>query len=302
MRVNEPVVKCGNGSARGQTGMKAQEVLRRYAAGERNFCSANLRGANFKGQDLSGANFSGADIRSANFTNATLRDANFTGAQGGLQRRWVAVQICLVALLAGLSGFMHGLGGTLAAFWFSDGSIWGSIAGCIYVLLMAVVFVAIAKQGLSFRSLGSVAIAIAVTVAVSGAFALTSTVMFARAFAVTAAFMVTITFIAVLAGIVTAVLAGIMTGAAIAVGASIAAVAFATVGSATGTFSLIGAVASVVVTLLLSLYMTRQILRGDAKFAMARRFGLKLSTLGGTSFRGADLTRATFDPALLQKN
>ncbi len=43
--------------------MKAAEVLRRYAAGERNFRGVNLRGQSFKGADLSGADFSYADIR-----------------------------------------------------------------------------------------------------------------------------------------------------------------------------------------------------------------------------------------------
>jgi uncharacterized protein YjbI with pentapeptide repeats len=53
--------------------MKADEVLRRYAAGERDFHRVNLRGQSFKGKDLSGADFSEADIRGANFTNAYQR-------------------------------------------------------------------------------------------------------------------------------------------------------------------------------------------------------------------------------------
>jgi uncharacterized protein YjbI with pentapeptide repeats len=103
--------------------MKAQEVLRRYAAGERNFCNANLQGENFTGQNLSGADFSGADIRGANFTHAMLRDANFINAQIGLERRRADAQGCVVAMLSLLSSIMQGFGGALATVYiFFDGS------------------------------------------------------------------------------------------------------------------------------------------------------------------------------------
>ena len=47
--------------------MKASEVLRRYAAGERDFRHANLRGQSFKGQDLSGADLDEVSIRENSF-------------------------------------------------------------------------------------------------------------------------------------------------------------------------------------------------------------------------------------------
>jgi hypothetical protein len=65
--------------------MKAQELLLRYATGERDFRYANLRGQNFKGKDLSNIDLSYADIRGTNFNFAILRDANFTQAKAGLQ-------------------------------------------------------------------------------------------------------------------------------------------------------------------------------------------------------------------------
>jgi len=45
--------------------MKAKDVLRKYAAGEREFCKANLCGQSFKGKNLSGSDFRGANIRGA---------------------------------------------------------------------------------------------------------------------------------------------------------------------------------------------------------------------------------------------
>lgn len=65
--------------------MKAQELLRRYAAGERDFQYANLRGQRLAGKDLSGSNFSYADIRGANFSRAVLRDTDLIGVKAGLQ-------------------------------------------------------------------------------------------------------------------------------------------------------------------------------------------------------------------------
>jgi 2-iminobutanoate/2-iminopropanoate deaminase len=95
--------------------MDAEELLERYAAGNRNFNSVNLRGVNLKGANLSridlteadltgadlndsnlskarlqstklnraslmGANLSQATLYNANFSNANLDNANFSGA------------------------------------------------------------------------------------------------------------------------------------------------------------------------------------------------------------------------------
>ena len=93
--------------------MRAEEVLRRYAAGERDFRGGNLRGANFKGKDLSGADFSGADIRSANFSNAKLRRVNFTNVRAGLQQRWIVIQLLIVVVISTIAGVLNGIAVTL---------------------------------------------------------------------------------------------------------------------------------------------------------------------------------------------
>ncbi len=68
--------------------MKAKELLRRYAAGERNFQRANLCGQDLKGKDLSGSDFSYANIRGANFSHTILKDTDLTGVKAGLRGGW----------------------------------------------------------------------------------------------------------------------------------------------------------------------------------------------------------------------
>ena len=55
--------------------MTRDELLSRYADGERNFTDANLAGANLTGADLSGA-----DLTRANLSSADMTDANLSGA------------------------------------------------------------------------------------------------------------------------------------------------------------------------------------------------------------------------------
>ena len=158
--------------------LKAQDVLRLYAAGERDFRGTILRGCNFRNADLSGADFSGADICSARFVEATLRGAKFCRAQAGLQRRWWLGQMALVIVIAVLVGFLQAFAGAIigAALVDSDPAIVS--AGVAGLVVTAVVFFAIARQGFTLKALGSVAFAVAG--AGAGAFAFA----FAFAFAV----------------------------------------------------------------------------------------------------------------------
>ena len=65
--------------------MKAEELLERHAAGERDFREADLSEADLSEADLRGANLRGADLRDANLRdaylyNAYLYNANLYGA------------------------------------------------------------------------------------------------------------------------------------------------------------------------------------------------------------------------------
>ena len=57
-----------------------EDILKKYAAGERIFCNADLSEANLSGADLSEADLSGADLSGADLSGANLRWADLRRA------------------------------------------------------------------------------------------------------------------------------------------------------------------------------------------------------------------------------
>lgn len=66
--------------------MEVEELLKRYAAGERNFVEVNLNEANLSGVNLSGANLKGANLSVANLSGANLSGANLSEAKLNIAR------------------------------------------------------------------------------------------------------------------------------------------------------------------------------------------------------------------------
>ncbi|MEL7356979.1 MAG: pentapeptide repeat-containing protein [Cyanobacteria bacterium J06560_6] len=286
--------------------MKAQEVLRRYAAGERNFCNASLRGADFKGQNLSDGDFSGADIRSAKFTDSILRKANFTSAKGGLQRRWLTVQWLLIAILALVAGVLQAFSGTFAAI-FLDPTIFSNplqkIIGLgTYLLLVVVTYITVALQGFSIRVFNSILPAFAFAFAVIFAFAGTSAGEITVSFAVAAAVAITGAIAGAIAVTVAFAVAGLGAFAFAGTVAGVVAgtVAFAVAGAFAGTVAGIIAFEIAITGLLFSLFVGWRTLKEDEKFDTLRVFGLVIAAVGSTSFSGSDLTGARFTQAHLR--
>jgi len=75
--------------------LKSKDVLRLYAAGERDFRGAILRGCSFHGADLSGADFSGADARHTKFINTNLEKVSFCRARLEPMPQWRIIQLLL---------------------------------------------------------------------------------------------------------------------------------------------------------------------------------------------------------------
>ena len=287
------------------------------------FSGQNLRGRSFKRQNLEGANFSYADIRSADFTNAILQETNFTNAQAGVQKRWTLVQQVFAFLLSALSGFLSHFSSTIVAAPFLN--VDGLIGYVLFIArvavggLFAVTLIAIICEGFTIKALKRIVIAAIgisssttafmvilvlanVTVGINPLIiikAAPSSILVAIISAVSG----TVGGVSTISGafVVAAIIYGAVSSAGIVSGivaftiTSVVAIAFAN--SYSG-----GAVAYTALTaiLALSIYMARQALQENKKFSVVRTFGITLSSIGGTSFRGTNLTRANFSNAILK--
>jgi uncharacterized protein YjbI with pentapeptide repeats len=272
------------------------------------FSNKNLRGHNFKGQDLTGANFSHADIRSANFTNAVLKGANFSHAKAGLQHPRVILLLIVSLILSVLSGLLSVLAGFLVALFFTPTVIkeYRIIPLVVILIVLAAFFIVTIRKGLrAVVALGAATVPGAAVVAIALA-----TIVPRRDAAATIAILTPI----IVAGIVAAAVAvaGIVATAA-AVTRAVAAAAAVTVTVvvaviAAATLTAVGVVAAAAVVaapvaaavVVLGIYIAWRALAEDEKYAFVRTIAVIFAATGGTSFRGADLTDADFNQAILR--
>jgi len=256
----------------------------------------NLQGQSFKGQDLSGANLSEADIRSTNFTEARLRGTNFSDATAGLQRHWTIFWVLVAWVLAVAAGMTSAFAGYAILLIFGS-NLGDLVAGWFALMILAGFFIVMVRKGTvtgafvgAFAGASSVAIAGAVAFAVafafpiSDAFAIAGTVagIIAFAFAGAVAIAVIVAFATAVAGTVSGAIAGI----AVVAGGLIVAVI--------GTFAVAGAFIVAIAGVLLSAYIGWRALQEDPREAWIRSITIAFATIGGTSFRDADLTQANF--------
>ena len=287
--------------------MKASELLRKYAAGERDFRRVSLRGQSFKGKDLSGADFSEADIRGTNFKEAHLTGANFSQAQAGLENRWAILLVIYSWLLSAFSGFMSGFIGYILVLIF-HGFLENQIEGWIALfILIAVVIIITIRQGIGVR-----AVAFAFTFAFIFAFGFASAFGFGFGFALTFAIAVAFGFAGAFAIAVTFGFAGVFTfaiafdfsrafaGAFAFVFAGIFAGAFAFVFAGIFAGILAEAFAGAFAVTLFSAYIAWRAMQGDEKQALIGNIAVVLTATGGTSFYRANLTDANFTGAKLK--
>ncbi|AOY84132.1 pentapeptide repeat-containing protein [Moorena producens JHB] len=274
--------------------MKANEVLKKYAAGERDFRRENLRGQSFQGENLSGADFSEADIIGANFKNANLTGTKFCKANAGLQRRFVIfLLLCSWMITSGLSGMCSFFGGALVLLIVRSSGVAEQIDTWMVLIVIVVFFAVIIRQGIKE------AVGLAVATVLGAALTLPFARLVAVALAV-AGTLVVVEVVAVGGSFAMAEALGGSVALAIAVaGAEVGAVAGAEAAALTFDIGEALALALALAFLLLSMYLGWRALNDDPKNAWIRNLVIGFVATGGTSFYEANLTDADFTRAIL---
>ncbi|NJL89898.1 MAG: hypothetical protein HC916_09020 [Coleofasciculaceae cyanobacterium SM2_1_6] len=250
----------------------------------------NFRGHSFKGQNLAGMDFSGAEIQGANFTGAILTKANFKGAKAGLQRRQVIFLDIASLAISMVSGLSSALSGTyLSTFFDSKGIGVYSSAGILVLIMLLIFFILAVHKG--FLS-GLVAIMGMLTGILAG--------MLSGVGAITGAITVVVAAaVAIMAATVAAI--GIVVTTMVATVAAIGLAVAGMVAIVTG-IAVSGMVAGMTafVTTGIGFFVAWRALAGDEKHDFIRIIAVAFGAIGGTSFRGADLTDADFTGATLK--
>ena len=271
--------------------MKAKEVLKRYATVERNFQNLDLRGQSFKGKDLSDADFSEADIRSANFTSANLRGAKFTGAKCGLQKRWATLLVILSWLLAGISGLSSLLTAGIVSL-VLESDLNSQITGCVCLTVIIFFFIITIRQGIRT---GVIVIATLLTIALLGLFFLSSLGITSG---VIGAF--SVVGVALVVGIVVATVAVVWAVTVAGKRAGVIAILLTGLLIIANPKELVVTLAVAFAVTLMVIYIAWRVMNGDKRDVWMRSFTIAFATIGGTSFRGADLTDTNFTGAKLK--
>ncbi len=281
------------------------------------FSGQNLRGWSFKSRNLTGANFSYADIRGADFTSAILRDANFSCAKAGLQRRWIILLNVVSFFLASISGAAARFAGGIATNGIATASNQAvsaaSIVTMIVLAVLAILFIFIALRGVT-ADLAALLGAIVGALIVFGAVAGYSFGDMGLRLVMRAAWALSGTLPWALAGALVVALAGTLLWTLAITSAQFLAGALALVGlwvwpwakvavffkPVTSVVVVAVVVAVALAVVLFGSYLGWRAWVGDEKFALIRQIAIAFAAIGGTSFRGANLTNANFMQATLK--
>jgi uncharacterized protein YjbI with pentapeptide repeats len=266
---------------------------------EQKFQGQNLRGKSFKGLDLREENFSYADLRGTDFTNTILKGVNFRNAKFGLPLSLLVLLLISSILLSALSG----IGLKLALTPLISAVNNKFVSGVTILFLLATFSLITIRRGLLIAGLVTLIVAVIIAVVAAGigsgsdGFAAGALVGVIVGVGIIATFGCGVLAVSV-AG---AVAMNIAEKIAIA-GVGVVALLGAGVVAVTEMVNNVTVVATILTGtgIILGAYIAIQALAGDKNFTFIQQIAVAFAAIGGTSFRGADLTDANFTQATLK--
>jgi uncharacterized protein YjbI with pentapeptide repeats len=266
-------------------------------AGE--FLRAN-KDKDFNGRDLSDQDFSHADIRGANFSKAILVNTNFSHAKAGLSDTWKIGLVTIALAMSLLGGLTSGYSAAIFSnLWVGDSAslIFNILALISLVILLSIIFI---------KGIGGLLAAYA---EILGASLIATIALFPDSqanFSVDAQF--TILVIAGSLASVGNVAVGIAVSRLVSLWKpkfliTLVSILGMLLGITLGAVEELGYIISLPISLILVL--TGEIIgwrsvSGQKKYQLIVFSAKTLVTMGGTNFRGANLTEANFTQAILK--
>jgi uncharacterized protein YjbI with pentapeptide repeats len=266
----------------------------------KDYSGQNLCGRCFKEEDLTDANFAHSLIRGANFTNAILTNANFSYVKTGLPKQGASFLFLASLLLVALSGITSLIAGFLITV-LPQGDYLNKlsdISSIIIGLSLLVLLVYTALKGFVEGLTAGILILIP-SLIISTFFKDDNNISsIITAFFVGGAvdFLIASSYVGIAISTTTAMITLNSVPVAMA-GTFIIAIVSAV---ALNKWELIHtSVAITVIVLVFGHYIAWRAILGDQKFSWIHNLAVTFASIGGTNFRGADLTNANFTKATL---
>lgn len=254
-----------------------------------NFAHQDLRGRDFSGQDLSGTNFDYADLRGTNFARAILKDASFIGARCGRSGWGNLLGFVVLALVNGIAVFLSEVVVVCGGLCLDEFLVRPLLVQTLIISTYLAGFAWLTRRYLLTKLLLIAIISLSIATIVIIAFLNSVKVP-------------TIILMVVILVLIVVGAAGLLTVVVIVarLGSSICIEATTEVGVLLGAVILCLAldlakgqpVVPLVVALIFNLYFLVLTSLEHPSLRPQRQWGVRLGTLGGTDFRGADLSGA----------